>query len=51
VVNQSKEDGDFNAHAVKRTVQRGKRVVATEAVLTYNLNALAPKPSSTGAAA
>jgi hypothetical protein len=49
VVNQSKEEGDFKAIPVKRTVQRGKRVVATEAVLEYTLNALDPKLSFSSA--
>lgn len=33
VVKKSKEEGLFRARAVKRTVQRGKRVVAALAVL------------------
>jgi hypothetical protein len=35
VVNQAKEEGDFKAIAENNTVQRGKRVVAISAVLTY----------------
>ena len=34
VVNQAKDAGDFKAAAEKMTVQSGKRVVATLAVLT-----------------
>jgi len=45
-VNQSKEAGDFKAQAVKTIVQRGKRVVAIEAVLTYALKILDPRPSA-----
>ena len=35
VVNQAKEEGDFKAIPVNKTVQTGNRVVATSAVLTY----------------
>lgn len=41
VVNHSKVDGRLSAMAVKRTVHRGKRVVARFAVLVYASNILA----------
>jgi hypothetical protein len=52
VVNQSKEEGDFKAIAVKRTVQTGKRLVARVAVLVYISKTLDPRDfSSSGEAA
>jgi len=42
VVNHANDLGVRKAIAVKITVQRGKSVVATEAVFSYALNSLVP---------
>jgi hypothetical protein len=49
VVNQAKEDGDFKAIPVNKIVQRGKRVVATSATLTYPSKIFVPRLFSSGA--
>ena len=51
VVKKSKVDGLLRARAVKRTVQRGKRVVATLAVLVYMSKILEPRDFSPESAA
>jgi len=45
VVNHANDEGVRKAIAVKSTVQRGKSVVATEAVFSYALNSLVPNDS------
>ena len=44
VVNQANDAGDFTAAAEKSTVQRGNKVVATLAVLTYASKIFFPNP-------
>jgi len=48
VVNHANDLGVRKAIAVKSTVQRGKSVVATEAVFSYALNSLVPNDSVDG---
>jgi hypothetical protein len=52
VVNQAKDWGDFKAIPVNKTVQSGKRVVATSATRTYASKIFFPRlfsPSSVAA--
>jgi hypothetical protein len=51
VVNHAKEVGLLRAIPVKRTVQRGNKLVAMSAIFTYPSKIFSPSPFSSGAAA